>query len=93
MVSTAWCYAVFLVLIQTQQLPPSRAALWSIGATMLLRLAAVWFNWQTKAATPLLGRTGKRRRRREAIREADAVSAGRHSAPRRTESHTGDAAQ
>ena len=85
--------AVFLGLIQSHQLPPSRAALWSIGATMLLRLAALWFNWQTKAATPLLGRSSALARGRGAVSEADAANAGRRSGPRRTESHTGDAAQ
>jgi len=84
--------AVFLGLVQSHQLPPSRAALWSIGATVLLRLAALWFNWQTRAATPLLGRTGARRGR-DAVSEADAASAGRRSAPRRTESRTRDAAR
>ena len=48
--------AVFLGLMQWQHLPASRAALWSIATTFVLRLAALWFNWQTKAATPLLGR-------------------------------------
>jgi len=84
--------AVFLGMIQFRQLPPARAALWSIATTVLLRLAALWFRWETKAATPLLGREG-RRRGREAISEADAANENRRSAPRRTESHTGDAAQ
>ena len=85
--------AVFLGMIQFRQLPPARAALWSIATTVLLRLAALWFRWETKAATPLLGREGRRRRGREAISEADAANENRRSAPRRTESHTGDAAQ
>jgi len=58
--------AVFLGLIQWQQMPPSRAAVWSIATTFILRLAALWFNWQTRAATPLLGR-----RRRLAARPSE----------------------
>ena len=64
--------AVFFAMIQLRQLPPARAALWSIAATVLLRLAALWFRWKTTAATPLLGREGRRERRRQALGDADA---------------------
>jgi uncharacterized membrane protein YeiH len=41
-------------------LPAPRAALWSIAATFLIRLAAVWFNLRTVEARPLLGSRGSR---------------------------------
>ena len=79
--------AVFLGLIEWQQLTPARAASWSITTTFVLRLAAVWFNWQTRAATPLLGR--KRRLSGTGAREsawrwsASAPTGSRSSARRR----------
>jgi uncharacterized membrane protein YeiH len=48
--------AVFLGLIYLVPLPAPEAAGWSIATTFVFRLAAVSFNWQTSAATPLLGR-------------------------------------
>jgi uncharacterized membrane protein YeiH len=53
--------AVFLGLMGWQHLPASSAAVWSIATTFVLRLAGLWFNWQTRAATPLLGRRSRRR--------------------------------
>ena len=52
--------AVFLGLREWTQVPGQQAALWSIATTFLIRLASVSFNWQTRAATPLLGRIDAR---------------------------------
>jgi uncharacterized membrane protein YeiH len=45
---------VFLGLAHIAGLRAADAALWSIGTTVVVRLAAVSFNWSTTAATPLL---------------------------------------
>ena len=52
--------AVFLLLPEWTDVPAGQAALWSIATTFLLRLASVSFNWQTRPATPLLGRIDAR---------------------------------
>jgi uncharacterized membrane protein YeiH len=46
---------VFLALLLLMSVSAQEAAGWSIGTTFLLRLAAVTFNWKTRAARPLLG--------------------------------------
>ena len=48
--------AVFLGSTHFGGLRAADAALWSIGTTFAIRLAAVSFNWRTRAAKPLLGR-------------------------------------
>ena len=48
--------AVFLGSSHLGGLRAADAALWSIGTTLAVRLAAVSFNWRTTAAKPLLGR-------------------------------------
>jgi uncharacterized membrane protein YeiH len=48
--------AVFLGTTHFGGLRAADAALWSIGTTFAIRLAAVSFNWRTKAAKPFLGR-------------------------------------
>jgi uncharacterized membrane protein YeiH len=48
--------AVFLGSTHFGGLRAADAALWSIGTTLAVRLAAVSFNWRTTAAKPLLGR-------------------------------------
>lgn len=47
--------AVFLGLGIAARLAAPEAAVWSIGTTFLIRLAAVSFHWKTHAARPLLG--------------------------------------
>jgi uncharacterized membrane protein YeiH len=46
--------AVFLALLLWAGVPAQQAAGWSIATTVLIRLAAVSFNWKTRAARPLL---------------------------------------
>jgi uncharacterized membrane protein YeiH len=46
---------VFLALLLLMSVSAQESATWSIGTTFLLRLAAVTFNWKTRAARPLLG--------------------------------------
>jgi uncharacterized membrane protein YeiH len=48
--------AVFVGLAVWMRSPATTAALWSIATTFVIRLAAVAFNWTTKAARPLFGR-------------------------------------
>jgi uncharacterized membrane protein YeiH len=48
--------AVFLALLVGAGRVAQEAAMWSIATTFLIRLAAVRFNWQTRAARPLLNR-------------------------------------
>jgi uncharacterized membrane protein YeiH len=48
--------AVFLGLVVGLAMPASRAALASIAVTFGLRVAAIWFDWRTVEARPLLGR-------------------------------------
>jgi Na+/glutamate symporter len=47
---------VFLALLLLMSVSAQESAGWSIGTTFLLRLAAVTFNWKTRAARPLLGK-------------------------------------
>lgn len=46
---------VFVILAVWMRLPATEAAIWSIATTFVIRLAAVAFNWTTRAARPLLG--------------------------------------
>jgi uncharacterized membrane protein YeiH len=48
--------AVFLTLIVWAGMTAREAAWWSIATTFVIRVAAVSFNWQTRAARPLLER-------------------------------------
>jgi uncharacterized membrane protein YeiH len=47
---------VFTMLITFARSSPYDAAWWAIGATFVMRLAAITLNWKTRAATPLFHR-------------------------------------
>jgi uncharacterized membrane protein YeiH len=47
--------SVFATLSVWTATPATEAAWWSIATTFLIRLAAIKFNWKTRAARPLLG--------------------------------------
>jgi uncharacterized membrane protein YeiH len=47
---------VFLGLRLWAGMPSTEAALWAIGTTFVIRIAAITFNWRTRPVQPLLGR-------------------------------------